>query len=69
MARAVYARQELVLLDDVFGGLDAGTEDLVFRNLLGSDGLLRNTNTTVVLVSSDCLSLCLFLVSDRFTKS
>ncbi|KAF6834099.1 ABC multidrug transporter [Colletotrichum musicola] len=53
MARAVYARQELVLLDDVFSGLDSGTEDLVFRNLIGSDGLLRNTDTTVVLVSSD----------------
>ncbi|KAF6819357.1 ABC multidrug transporter [Colletotrichum sojae] len=53
MARAVYARQELVLLDDVFSGLDSSTEDLVFRNLIGSDGLLRNTDTTVVLVSSD----------------
>ncbi|TDZ58384.1 ABC transporter atnG [Colletotrichum trifolii] len=53
LARAVYARQELILLDDVFSGLDSGTEDVVFRNLLGSNGLLRGTDTTVVLASSD----------------
>ncbi|OHW98638.1 ABC multidrug transporter [Colletotrichum incanum] len=53
IARALYARQELLLLDDVFSGLDSGTEDIVFNSLFGSDGLLRNTDTTVVLASSD----------------
>ncbi|KAF4929096.1 ABC transporter atnG [Colletotrichum viniferum] len=53
IARALYARQELLLLDDVFSGLDPGTEEIVFGNLLGSNGLLRNNDTTVVLVSSD----------------
>ncbi|KAI8155534.1 ABC transporter [Colletotrichum sp. SAR 10_70] len=53
IARALYARQELLLLDDVFSGLDSGTEEVVFGNLLGSNGLLRNNDTTVVLVSSD----------------
>ncbi|WYZ37828.1 hypothetical protein EsH8_II_001334 [Colletotrichum jinshuiense] len=53
IARALYARQELILLDDVFSGLDSSTEDLVFNNLLGSNGLLRNTDTTVILASSD----------------
>ncbi|KAI8314010.1 ABC transporter atnG [Colletotrichum sp. SAR11_59] len=53
IARALYARQELLLLDDVFSGLDSGTEEIVFSNLLGTNGLLRNNDTTVVLVSSD----------------
>ncbi|KAJ3955412.1 hypothetical protein N0V92_008076 [Colletotrichum tropicale] len=57
IARALYARQELLLLDDVFSGLDSGTEEIVFGNLLGSNGLLRNNDTTVVLVSSDSLRL------------
>ncbi|KAK2033917.1 ABC transporter [Colletotrichum zoysiae] len=53
IARALYAREELVLLDDVFSGLDSGTEDIVFNGLFGSDGLLGDTDTTVVLASSD----------------
>ncbi|KAK1634372.1 ABC transporter [Colletotrichum phormii] len=53
IARALYARQELLLLDDVFSGLDSSTEDIVFHNLFGSSGLLRHTDTTVILASSD----------------
>ncbi|KAL0782331.1 hypothetical protein CaCOL14_000237 [Colletotrichum acutatum] len=53
IARALYARQELVVFDDVFSGLDASTEDIVFNNLFGSSGLLRHTDTTVILASSD----------------
>ncbi|GKT46470.1 ABC transporter ecdL [Colletotrichum spaethianum] len=53
IARALYARQELMLLDDVFSGLDSTTEEIVFSSLFGSEGLLRNTDTTVVLASSD----------------
>jgi ATP-binding cassette, subfamily C (CFTR/MRP), member 1 len=37
----------------VFSGLDPTTEDIVFHNLLGQEGLLRNANMTVVLASSD----------------
>ncbi|KND86897.1 Canalicular multispecific organic anion transporter 2 [Tolypocladium ophioglossoides CBS 100239] len=53
IARAIYARRELLLLDDVFSGLDANTEDVVFDNLLGEDGLVRKANMTVIVVSSD----------------
>ncbi|KAK1689141.1 ABC transporter [Colletotrichum godetiae] len=53
IARALYARQELLLLDDVFSGLDSSTEDIVFNNLFGTSGLLRHTDTTVILASSD----------------
>ncbi|KXH25809.1 ABC transporter [Colletotrichum simmondsii] len=53
IARALYARQELLVLDDVFSGLDSSTEDIVFNNLFGDNGLLRHTDTTVILASSD----------------
>lgn len=53
IARAIFARREFLVLDDVFSGLDSNTEDLVFSNLFGEKGVLRNANTTVVLASSD----------------
>ncbi|KAK1984403.1 ABC transporter [Colletotrichum cereale] len=53
IARALYARQELLLFDDVFSGLDSSTEDIVFNGLFSSGGLLADTDTTVVLKSSD----------------
>ncbi|QVM10646.1 hypothetical protein D8B26_005299 [Coccidioides posadasii str. Silveira] len=51
LARAVYARRGIILLDDVFSALDATTEDMVFSRLLGNQGLLRKLNSTVVLVT------------------
>lgn len=58
LARAVFARCELVLLDDCFSALDGETERQVFANLLGPEGMLRKQGTTVVLVgnSSECSS-------------
>ncbi|KAI9371210.1 P-loop containing nucleoside triphosphate hydrolase protein [Aspergillus egyptiacus] len=52
IARAVYARKELVIFDDVFSSLDAETENHVFHHLLGNHGLLRSINATVLLASS-----------------
>ncbi|KAL4789301.1 hypothetical protein BDV19DRAFT_374334 [Aspergillus venezuelensis] len=52
LARAVYAREKLLLLDDVFSGLDAKTEERVFANLFGVNGLLRGSDTTVVLATN-----------------
>lgn len=51
MARAVYARKQIAIFDDVLSGLDAGTEELVFNNLFGRDGLLKKTNTISILVT------------------
>jgi ATP-binding cassette subfamily C (CFTR/MRP) protein 1 len=39
-------------MDDVSSGLDAHTENAVFHNLLGRDGILRRLNTTVIMASS-----------------
>ncbi|OKL59922.1 hypothetical protein UA08_04651 [Talaromyces atroroseus] len=52
LARALFARCDILLLDDIFSGLDGETEQTVFNNLLSSRGLLRRMNTTVVLVSN-----------------
>ncbi|KAK6997495.1 P-loop containing nucleoside triphosphate hydrolase protein, partial [Favolaschia claudopus] len=50
LARAVYARAERYLLDDVFSALDAGTEEWVWGALLDREsGLLRGK--TVVLAT------------------
>lgn len=52
IARAIYSRNEFVVLDDVFSALDATTENEVFHNLLGPKGLFRENGITAVLASS-----------------
>ena len=47
----MYARQELLLLDDIFSGLDNTTSNFVFNRLLGLYGLLRQDGITVVLAT------------------
>ena len=65
LARAVYQRPGLMILDDVFSALDAKTEGLVFERLFSTSGLFRQQATTVVLAThagkctathSDCSS-------------
>lgn len=50
LARAVYSRAKVLILDDVLGALDVTTQRTVFLRLFGEGGLLRG-NTTVVLVT------------------
>lgn len=57
IARAVYARKELVIFDDSFSGLDSVTHTAIFESLLGDGGLLRQGDTTVVLATSDGMSV------------
>lgn len=52
LARAVYSRKRLILLDDVFGGPDHKASGLVMQNLLGDLGLLRSPEHTVVLATN-----------------
>ncbi|KAI0166753.1 putative ABC multidrug transporter [Hypoxylon sp. FL1284] len=49
LARALYLHSDLLVLDDVFSGLDADTEEQVFRRVFGPGGLLRRRGSTVVL--------------------
>ncbi|KAH9905410.1 putative ABC multidrug transporter [Xylariomycetidae sp. FL2044] len=49
LARALYLQSDFLVLDDIFSGLDADTEEKVFRLVFGSEGLLRRRRSTVVL--------------------
>jgi ATP-binding cassette subfamily C (CFTR/MRP) protein 1 len=51
LARAVYAKADIILLDDTLSALDSKTEQQVVDRLLGPEGLLRQLKTTVVLVT------------------
>ncbi|KJZ70262.1 hypothetical protein HIM_10343 [Hirsutella minnesotensis 3608] len=54
LARALYAAPDLLLLDDVFAGLDPQTQSLIQRRLFGPHGwLASNPHITAILVSSD----------------
>ncbi|KAJ7727914.1 P-loop containing nucleoside triphosphate hydrolase protein [Mycena metata] len=55
LARAVYSRFEVVVLDDVFAALDPETSSAVFNALFGPDGLLRGK--TVVLATNQFAQL------------
>lgn len=52
LARALYSKKQLVIIDDCFSGLDVETEEKVFTNFFGQRGLLRKSNTTVILVTN-----------------
>lgn len=51
LARAIYARADILLLDDVLSGLDGNTKGLVVERLFGKEGLCRKLGMTVVLVT------------------
>jgi ABC-type bacteriocin/lantibiotic exporter with double-glycine peptidase domain len=64
IARAVYARPSIIILDDVLSALDAKTENHVAENLLGNNGIFRKLGTTVILIThasalSRALPFCL----------
>lgn len=52
LARAVYARPDVALFDDILSALDAGTSQIIWDNLFGNrsqdDGLLSNTGVVLV---------------------
>jgi ATP-binding cassette subfamily C (CFTR/MRP) protein 1 len=51
LARAVYSRSPIIILDDIFSGLDPVTEEIIVHGLFGSRGLLRNTSQTIILAT------------------
>ncbi|KAF4899270.1 ABC transporter atnG [Colletotrichum fructicola] len=53
IARAVYARTPLIILDDVFSGMDNVTKAYIYERLLSPGGLLRHLEMTAILACSD----------------
>jgi ATP-binding cassette, subfamily C (CFTR/MRP), member 1 len=51
LARALYARNSTLILDDILSGLDKTTEMLVFKRVFGWNGLLRRSRSTVILAT------------------
>lgn len=51
LARAVYSRLPIVILDDVFSGLDSHSSTLISTRLFGQDGHFRKTRTSVILAT------------------
>lgn len=49
LARALYHGNDIVICDDVLRGLDADTEDQVFRRVFSANGILRRRKATMVL--------------------
>lgn len=49
MARALYLNTDFLVFDDILSGLDADTEEQVFRKVFSPDGLIRRRNATAVL--------------------
>ncbi|KAL1301466.1 hypothetical protein AAFC00_005715 [Neodothiora populina] len=48
LARALYSRKRLMLLDDILSGLDTRTEQRVWKRVLGPTGLLKTLGCTVL---------------------
>ncbi len=53
LARAVYSRKPILLLDDPFSAIDKTTRNLISVRLFGSGGLLRRLGTTVIYTTHD----------------
>ncbi|KXG52764.1 ABC transporter, integral membrane type 1 [Penicillium griseofulvum] len=51
LARSLYSRCKVLLLDDVFSGIDATTTEFITSNLFGPQGLFRKLQLTVVLAT------------------
>lgn len=54
LARAAYSGKDVILMDDSLSGLDNTTASRCFHALLGSDGLFRKEQKTVVFATNDC---------------
>ncbi|KAF4503421.1 Multidrug resistance-associated 1 [Fusarium agapanthi] len=52
LARAIYSKAGVLILDDVFSGQDASTEEHIYRMIFSEAGLLRELGTTVVCVTN-----------------
>ncbi|KAG6006407.1 hypothetical protein E4U21_007073 [Claviceps maximensis] len=51
LARALYSRRKILVLDNIFSALDARTGRAIFRNLFDRNGLMRTSRTTTVLAT------------------
>jgi len=65
LARAIYTRAPIVILDDPFNGLDGRTETAILEAVLGRQGLLRKQKTLVVWATSTGERTCMITLRER----
>ncbi|OAP62533.1 hypothetical protein AYL99_01760 [Fonsecaea erecta] len=53
LARAIYQDADLLLLDDIYSGLDTETASKIRKALFGEEGFLRQREKTVLITSND----------------
>ncbi|KAH8900794.1 P-loop containing nucleoside triphosphate hydrolase protein [Thozetella sp. PMI_491] len=53
LARALYSRKPLLVLDDTLSALDTKTEHFIFTALFSEHGLIKRLKTTVVFATND----------------
>lgn len=51
LARAAFCQPDVVVLDDVLSALDRPTAEAIFSRLFGPNGLLKKSNTTIILAT------------------
>ncbi|OBT87528.1 hypothetical protein VE02_03750 [Pseudogymnoascus sp. 03VT05] len=51
LARALYSRKTLLVLDDIFSGLDLRTSNLIVERVFSRNGIVRQLGMTVVLAT------------------
>lgn len=56
LAKALFSRKKILVLDDIFSGLDKTTSVKIFDNLFRPDGLLRKAEATVILATNTSLT-------------
>ncbi|CAI6082463.1 unnamed protein product, partial [Clonostachys chloroleuca] len=57
LARALYSKRSLMILDDVLTGLDRSTEASILNAAFGKDGLVKQLGSTVVLATNSVAHL------------
>ncbi|KAK7222510.1 hypothetical protein V2G26_010513 [Clonostachys chloroleuca] len=58
LARALYSRKQLLVLDDILGGLDPKTEQILVNNVFGTEGFLRKHSMTALLATHSIRHVC-----------
>ena len=52
LARALYSRESILILDDVLTGLDRHTENFILNAVFGPQGLIEETDQTVIMATN-----------------
>ncbi|KAJ5740408.1 P-loop containing nucleoside triphosphate hydrolase protein [Penicillium malachiteum] len=52
LARALYSREPILILDDVLTGLDRETETFILESVFGQNGLLKEISRTVIMATN-----------------